>query len=263
MQIKDRRFVVTGAASGIGYAVVLELLRRGAYVAAVDVKEISLDAISDKSLLARATLHLCDVSSHAQVHICAVEILKIHGNIDGLFNIAGIAQPFVDFKDMDSQHMSRVMGVNYCGTLYMIEAFLPTLLTRPCAHILNVSSTGGLVPVPGQAIYGASKAAIALLTECLNVELKETNVNVTLAIPGSIDTAIMTFSEETNERTRKVLAQRQKIKMVSAQACAKIMCDAMVQQKSRILIGKDAYLIDVLLRLMPKITRAMMANMLK
>lgn len=262
MQFENHIFVVSGAASGIGHALVIELLQRGAIVAAVDVKEITFDSLSEVALT-KLTRHFCDVSSLEQVKTCAAEILQTHGYIDGLLNIAGIAQPFVDFKTMDVQYMKHIMDVNYFGTMYMIKTFLPTLLTRPHAHILNVSSTGGLVSVPGQSIYGASKAAIKLLSECLHVELQDTNIKVTLAIPGSIDTGIMQFNEEINERTRKVLAQREKVKMMSAQQCAMILCDAIIQSKFQVLIGKDAQIINALMRIMPQKTRAMMAKMIK
>ena len=76
------------------------------------------------------------------------------------------------------------MNVNWWGTLRLDRAFLPVLLERPEAHLVNTSSMGGFIPVPGQTIYGATKAAVKLLTEALHAELRGTGVHATVVIPG-------------------------------------------------------------------------------
>ena len=93
-------------------------------------------------------------------------------------------------NDLDYAAIDRVFDVNWRGTLYMTKTFLPLLLARPEAHIVNVSSMGGFLPVPGQTIYGASKAAVKLLTEGLHSELAGTNVRVTVVFPGAVATNI-------------------------------------------------------------------------
>ena len=108
------------------------------------------------------------------------EVKKLAGEPDALINVAGIIQPFVKINELDFNAIDRVMSVNFFGPLNLIKAFLPGLLTRPEAHILNVSSMGSYAPVPGQTLYGASKAAINMLTEGLRSELKETNISLTL-----------------------------------------------------------------------------------
>jgi short-subunit dehydrogenase len=96
--------------------------------------------------------------------------------------------------------IERVLNVNLYGVIYMTKAFLPHLLTRPEAHIVNVSSMGGFFPVPGQSLYGASKAAVKLLTEGLYSELIDTNVRVTAVFPGAIATNI---SQNSGLRSRQ------------------------------------------------------------
>ena len=113
-----------------------------------------------------------------------------HGAVDGLINNAGIIQPFVTIEDLDYATIERVLDVNLMGTIHMVKAFLPHLMARPEAHIANVSSMGGFLPVPGQVMYGASKAAVKLLTEGLYAELLDTNVGVSVIMPGAVATNI-------------------------------------------------------------------------
>jgi len=116
-------------------------------------------------------------------------VVERFGSVDGLINCAGVIQPFVRLHDMDYAAIDRVFDINWHGTLYMTKAFLPLLLARPRAHIVNVSSMGGFIPVPGQTVYGASKAAVKLFTEGLHSELKDTKVHVT-CVPGAVGTNI-------------------------------------------------------------------------
>ena len=118
------------------------------------------------------------------------EVERVHGQVDGLINNAGIIQPFKRLLDLDEAATERVMRVNFWGTLHMTRAFLPRLLKRPEAHLVNVSSMGAFVPVPGQALYGASKAAVMLITEALWAELQGTPVRVTMVLPGAMRTGI-------------------------------------------------------------------------
>jgi short-subunit dehydrogenase len=96
----------------------------------------------------------------------------------------------VKIKDLDYAAIERVFAVNWWGTLYVTKTFLPLLLARSEGHIVNVSSMGGLLPVPGQTIYGALKAAVKLFTEGLHSECAGTNVHVTVVFPGAVATNI-------------------------------------------------------------------------
>jgi len=118
------------------------------------------------------------------------QVVASLGPVDGIVDVAGIIQPCVRINDLDWETIERVVDVNLYGTLHMIKAHLPHLPERPEAHITNVSSMGGFLPVPGQSIYGATKAAVKLLSEGLYAELIDSNVGVSVVMPGGVSTEI-------------------------------------------------------------------------
>ena len=134
------------------------------------------------------------------------------------------------------------------------------LLTRPEAHILNVSSMGAYAPVPGQSIYGASKAAVKLMTEGLRSELMGTNVGVTVAFPGAVATNITANS---GIAMPEVAADAKAFKQTSAPVAAKIMVDAIEKNRPRITVGKDATMLDRISRLNPIFAANMIYKQMK
>jgi len=154
-----------------------------------------------------------------------------------------------------------VMRVNFWGTLHMTRAFLPRLLKRPEAHLVNVSSMGAFVPVPGQALYGASKAAVMLLTEALWAELQGTPVRVTLVLPGAMRTGIAEHSGVEAPR-----AEGAKVPVLEPEVAAKRLLDAVERDAFRVLLGRDAQTMDLLYRLSPalaaRIVQRRMAHLL-
>ncbi len=256
MQIADRVFVVTGGGNGIGREVVLELLRRGARVAAVDLSDeglaetVRLSGVRDS----RVTTHVVNVADRAAVEALPDAVVAAHGQVDGVLNIAGIIQRFVHVEDLEIEEIERVFAVNFWGTLYMDRAFLPLLKARPAAALLNVSSMGGLVPVPGQGAYGASKGAVKLLTETLFAELRGTNVAVTVVFPGAIGTNITANSGVEVPGMDKVLASGKPPKTTAPDDAARQIVDAVARGQFRLLIGNDARMLDGMARMTP--TRA-------
>ena len=175
MKLSGKVVVVTGAGSGIGRAVALEALGRGAKVAAVDINPTTLDETATlASAVDRFSTIVVDITDKDAVAALPAQVEARFGTVDGLIHCAGIIQPFVKVKDLDDDAIERVFRINWWGTLYLDRAFLPVLLARPTGHIVNVSSMGGFLPVPGQAVYGASKAAVKLLTEALYAECRGT-----------------------------------------------------------------------------------------
>ena len=166
MKTQNKIIVVTGGGNGIGRELVLHLLNKGARVAALDISEAGLketaELAGDKK--DKLSLHVVNITDRAAVEALPEQVIAKHGAVDGVINVAGIIQPFVRINDLDYSAIERVMNVNFYGTLYMIKTFLPHLLKRPEAHIANISSMGGFLPVPGQGICGASKAAVKLMT---------------------------------------------------------------------------------------------------
>ncbi|HWQ58771.1 MAG TPA: SDR family NAD(P)-dependent oxidoreductase, partial [Clostridia bacterium] len=169
MKIGDRVFVVTGGGNGVGRELVLQLLSCGARAAAVDIDEKGLEETARRAGKDRDRLsaHLVNIADAEAVQSLPGQVIALHGRIDGVINNAGIVHPFAEVNDIGYDTIRRVMDVNFGGTLNMTKAFLPRLLARPEASIVNVSSMGALFSVPGQGVYGASKAAVKLITESL------------------------------------------------------------------------------------------------
>ena len=252
MRIQDKVFVVTGGGNGMGREVVLLLLRKGARVAAVDISQPALTETMDLAgdMKDRLSTHVVNITDKAAVEVLPDAVIKIHGAVDGLINNAGIIQKFVRIKDLPYADIEKVMNVNFYGLLYMTKTFLPYLLARPEAHILNISSMGGFLPVPGQTAYGASKAAVKLFTEGLNSELLDSNVRVTIVFPGAIATNIAANSGVTAEPGDA--SKGPKIKMTSVTVAAELIVNAIEKNLYRVNIGSDSKLMDFLYRLMPE-----------
>lgn len=247
MKVEGKNIVVTGGGNGVGRELVLQLLRKGATVFTADINE---EALKETSSIAgnsnRLFTYVLDISNREAVFTFAEKILEEHGKVDGIINNAGIIQPFIHLDELDMDRIDRVMNINFYGTLYMVKAFLPHLLKRPEAHIVNVSSMGGFLPVPGQTIYGASKAAVKLLTEGLASELKETSVNVSVVIPGGIATDI----KKNSNIVYNTSSDSSKSKMVLAPAkAAELIIEAMEKKKLRSYIGKDCKVMNALYKI--------------
>ncbi|MBD2762472.1 SDR family oxidoreductase [Kocuria sp. cx-116] len=261
MELKNKVVVVTGGGAGIGRATVLALLARGATVAAVDLNESGLvetQAVAGGT--SRLSSHVVNIADREAVCALPEKITEVHGHVDGLVNIAGIIQPFVHVSELDFELMERVVDVNFWGTVNMTKAFLPVLLRRPAASLVNVSSMGAILPVPGQTAYGASKAAVSLFTEGLFTELQDTAVSVTEVFPGGIATDIMKNSgvERANENKGNTAPNT-----TTAPEAARQIVDAMEKERFRVHIGRDAKLFDKLSRLIPERAIRLIAQKMK
>lgn len=262
MKVLGKVIVVTGAGNGVGREITLQLLNKGAKVAAVD---ISLEGLKETARLAGSTknltLHEVNIMDRDMILYLAEEVNNIHGQVDGLINNAGIIQPFIHLNELTTNQIDRVMNVNFNGTLNMIHGFLPKLLKRPEGHIVNVSSMGGFLPVPGQSVYGASKAAVKLLSEGLNSELADTNVNVSVVIPGGIATDIKKNSYENG----RVMTQEEKDNkmLLTPQKAAELIIEAMEKKKTTVYIGKDSQVMRALYTISPKLAMALINKVMK
>jgi len=252
MELKNKVFVVTGGGNGIGRELVLQLLRKGARVAAVDINQAALEETTGLagSLADKLSTHVANITNRAAVEALPESVIAAHGVVDGLINNAGIIQKFVKFQDLSYEDIDRVVDVNFYGTLYMTKTFLPYLTARPEAHLVNVSSMGGYLPVPGQTIYGAAKAAIKLFTEGLYSELSNTNVHVMNVFPGAIGTNIAANS---GVRTPSVSSDSQpSMKTTPVEVAGSVIIDAIEKNKFSVYVGNDAKLMNFLYRLAPK-----------
>lgn len=253
MRASEKTVAVTGGGNGIGRELVLELLSRGARVAALDISEPGLKETAELAgeNSDRLSTHAVDITDREAVDALPSAVIAAHGQVDGLINCAGIIQPFVRFNDLGYEAIERIMNVNLYGTIHTTKAFLPHLLQRPEGHIVNVSSMGGFVPVPGQTMYGATKAAVMLLTEGLHSELADTNVAVTVVFPGAIATNISKNSgvDAPGEADRDGKASS--IRMTEPNVAAQVILGGMEKNAYRVMVGSDAKMMDRLCRLSP------------
>lgn len=252
MDLGEKVVVVTGGGNGIGRQVVLELLRRGARVAAVDIRQESLDeTIALAAAGDRLVTLVADITDRDATESLPAKVVDALGPVDAVINVAGIIQPFVRLKDLDYEAIERVVNVNLYGTIHVVKAFLPHLLERPTAHLANVSSMGGFLPVPGQTIYGATKAAVKLMTEGLYAELLNTNVGVSVIMPGAVETEITAHSgvEIRSEASPEDSAG---FPTTSPQKAAKVILDGIGDDRLHIYVGRDSRLMSLLNRAAPK-----------
>lgn len=252
MKVINKVIVVTGAGSGMGRELTLNLIAKGAKVAAIDINENNLKETvalvgSNKDAIASFVV---DISNRNSVEEFLPKVIALFGHIDGLINNAGIIQPFVKLNDLSYEAINRVININLYGTIYMVKTFLPHLLTRPEAHIANISSMGGFLPVPGQTIYGASKAAVKLMSEGLNSELLNTSVRVTVVFPGAVSTNISQNSGLVVPASAS--SEPSSFKMLSASKAAQIIVDGIEANKYHVFVGSDSKFMDLICRISPK-----------
>ncbi|MDM4138961.1 MULTISPECIES: SDR family oxidoreductase [Mycobacterium] len=246
--------VVTGAGSGIGQALALELARSGAKVAISDVDLEGLGQTEEqlKAIGAAFKSDRLDVTER-EAFLAYADAVKEHfGKVNQVYNNAGIAftgdVEVSQFKDIE-----RVMDVDFWGVVNGTKAFLPHLIASGDGHVVNVSSVFGLFAVPGQAAYNSAKFAVRGFTEALRQEMAAAGhpVAVTTVHPGGIKTAIArnaTAAEGLDpEQLAKLFDKR--LARTTPQRAATIILDAVRKKKARVLVGTDAKLLDVMVRL--------------
>ncbi len=267
MQVSNKTIIVTGAGNGIGRELTLQLLRKNANVVGVD---ININALNETKKIANVSDErfkgfALDITDRTKVEALPEEVLNHFGTVDGIINNAGIIQKFITVNELSIEDISRVINVNFYGTVYLTKAFLPLFLERPEAHIVNISSMGGFIPFPKQTIYGAAKAAVKIFTEGLYAELKDTNVKVTVVHPGAIATNITENSGLGKAKVdlsdpKNAAAGKMALSPVKA---AEIIIQAMEKNKFRVTVGKDATILDILYRLSPRFATNLIGKMMK
>lgn len=171
MLVISKTIVVTGASGGVGTELVKELLKKGVKVIAFSrniegLKQLKIDLQAEDRLF----VYSVDVSKKDDVFKAVEQMIQDHQDIDGLINNAGIIQPFIDVADLTWEKIDQVMNVNFYGQLYFIKALLPELTKRPEAHIVNIASMGGFLPV-------LVKSSMALQRRPLNCSAKDSMPN--------------------------------------------------------------------------------------
>jgi NAD(P)-dependent dehydrogenase (short-subunit alcohol dehydrogenase family) len=248
--------VITGAGSGMGRCLAQQLAAKGLSLALADLSEQGLHettALLD-SAKGKVTRHIVNVAEEAQVKTFAEDVAAQHGRATVLFNNAGVAL-LGRLEEISLQDFRWLMDINFWGVVYGVTYFLPLLRREKRAHIVNISSLLGFFGASGQGAYCASKFAVRGYTESLHHELLGTHVGVTCVHPGFVRTAIAEHAK-IGQRAgaslrQESLARFQKVARTDAAVAAAKILRGVEQGKARVLIGPDAYFVDIWQRLKP------------
>ncbi|SDI82995.1 Short-chain dehydrogenase [Frankineae bacterium MT45] len=253
MTFSGRVAVITGAGSGIGRALALDLARRGAKLAISDVDAAGLEetAAKARALGAPVKSDRLDVTDRAAFFAYADAVVAEYGSVELVINNAGIAFTG-DIKDMTFDQIERVINVDFWGVVNGTKAFLPHLIASGDGRLVNVSSLFGILSVPGQGAYNAAKFAVRGFTEALRQEMLVQGhpVKVTCVHPGGIKTAIARNAGAVDGLDAAVLGKifDKKLAITSPEAAAKIILRASERGRARVLVGPDAKVLDLLVR---------------
>lgn len=242
---------VTGAASGIGRALALELAARGASLALSDVDEAGL--AETEALLptgTRVATDNVDVRSMEAVEAWAAQVVEAFGGVDGIINNAGLAVRG-SVADMPYDKFKLVIDVDMWGVLHGVRAFLPHLRSRGGGHIVNISSINGMVPFANNGPYNMAKYAVLGLSETLMQELAREPIHVTCVHPGGIRTNIVRNAPGMGAQDA---AMFDRIAMTSAEGAARQILDGMQRRQARVYVGLDAKVMAAAKRLLPAAT---------
>ncbi len=251
---------ITGAASGIGRALALELAARGCDLALADRDEAGLQTVAveiAKAHSCKVTIHRVDVGELSEIEAFAQAATSNHPSLNILINNAGVAV-LGQFNEIDQAQFEWLMNINFWGVVHGTRAFLPHLARQPEAHIVNLSSVFGIIAPPGQTAYSASKFAVRGFSESLRHELQIAASPVRLSVvhPGGIATNIARNSRTgagiSDNKVRSDAIERfESAAQTTPQAAARRIIRGIENNELRILIGLDARIIDVLQRLRP------------
>lgn len=254
----DAAVVLTGAASGIGEQLALQLAAKGAGLVLVDRDRERLEAVAARIRADHPTLlvhtEVADLADVDGVPALAERVLAVTPRVSLLVNNAGIAAGG-RFTDLSADEFDTVMAINFRAPVALVRAFLPVLTAEPGSHVVNVSSLFGLIALPGQSAYSASKFALRGFSEVLRQELAPQGVGVTTVHPGGIrtriaDTALVAASA-TPEEARRGKEQFNKLLTFPADRAAAQVLDGVERRRARVLIGMSAKVPDVLARIAP------------
>ena len=260
---------ITGAASGIGRALAIELAARGSDLALADRDEAGLQTVAAEIASkhrVKVTAHRVDVGEPGQITGFAQDAVAAHPALNILVNNAGVAL-LGKFSEIDQAQMDWLMNINFWGVVHATRAFLPHLATRSEAHIVNLSSIFGIVAPPGQTAYASAKFAVRGFSESLRHELQTAQSPVRLSVvhPGGIATNIVRNSRTgsgiaDNARRSEAIERFDQIAKTTPQAAARRIIKGVEKNEPRILIGSDARFMDFLQRLRPGTYWALMAR---
>ena len=247
--------VITGAGSGIGRALALDVAGRGAVVALSDWDEVGL--VETARLVQERTgrevrTDKVDVRDRAAVRDLAAAVVAEHGRVNVVVNNAGVAL-HGDFEEVDYPDFEWVMDVDFWGVVHGTKEFLPHLIASGDGHVVNVSSLFGLLGIPGQTAYNSAKFAVRGFTEALRTEMLVAGhpVGVTCVHPGGIKTGIARNARVTTSHDQAQFAQHfdTKLARTTPERAAQVIVEGVLAGKPRVVVGADAKLLDAFVRI--------------
>ena len=262
--LRERVAVVTGAASGIGQALALELARKGCHLALVtrrNKRGLEDTATGIEALGRKVSLHMADVSKREQMEALPEEVVAVHGHVHILVNNAGVTL-MGDLEQQTFDDFEWVLGINLWGVIFGCKVFLPHLMREGEAHVVNISSIQGLLALHSQTSYVASKFAVRGLGESLRGELQPHGIGVTTVFPGMINTNVVRASRTAGEEGAKLKEWTAKYfaaKALAPEKCARKIVRGIEKNKARVLITPESHIADALKRLFPSGTDTVMS----
>ena len=257
---KNKVAAITGAASGMGRTLALDLARRGCHLALSDVNEVGLaeTAAMAGGLGVKVTTARLDVAHRDAVFAWADQVVVDHGKVNLIFNNAGVALgAFVE--TVTPQDFQWIMGINFWGVVWGTQAFLPHIKKAGEGHVINTSSLFGLLASPTQGTYNASKFAVRGFTEALRQELdmERCGVSATCVHPGGIRTNIARAARMDGSLHARTGADAEAarsrfdkaLNVTTAERAAGQILRAVQRNERRVLVGIDAKVLDLLVRL--------------
>jgi short-subunit dehydrogenase len=270
--IQGATAAVTGAASGIGRALAIELAARGADLALADRDEAGLASVAEeiaKASRRKVSVHRVDVGDAGQIADFTKAAIAAHPGLNILVNNAGVAL-LGQFHEIEQAEMEWLFNINFWGVVHATRAFLPHLASRSEAHIVNISSIYGIVAPPGQTAYSSAKFAVRAFSESLRHELQvaESPVRLSVVHPGGISTNIArnmrTGTGVTdNERRAQAIEFFDQFARTTPKDAALRIIKGIEKNEPRILIGGDARFMDLLQRFRPATYWRVMARRLE
>ena len=252
---------ITGAGSGIGRALALELARRGCALALSDIDAVRLaETVSQaQGLGAQVTGHTLDVSDRAAVFSWAAQCRATHGSINIIFNNAGVALTSMT-GDTEPADFEWLMSINFWGVVHGTQAFLPHLRASGDGHVVNISSLFGIMGMPMSSAYNASKFAVRGFTEALRMELDLEGgcVSATCIHPGGVGTNIAMASRidpavlqkwGVDEKSHRQRVNKM-LQVTTPGSAAKQIITGVERNARRVLVGPDARRMDFLTRVL-------------
>ncbi len=240
---QNKVVVITGAGSGIGRALAIDFAQRGAYLALSDINQATLaELVQELSKQTQVFSQVFDVGAEPAVQQFAEAVYAHYQCVDVVINNAGVAQAGSEFSQLSSEDFHWLMNINFWGVVYGCRYFLPYLREQPESSLVNISSIFGMVGIPTQSSYNASKFAVRGLSESLLLEERsnKTGVNVLAVHPGGIKTNILRHARGIQA---KQLKKQEKLFRTAPETAAEQIIKGIQKKKNRILVGKDAHFI--------------------